>query len=129
VARGSGHDSKDTIATIRKTGKYKPRGFSLDKEFDSEEIHRVIQEELVASSMIPPKKRVKNGKYQLSMQFLFSKPKYHLRSLVETVISVLKRVFGDKNQSKSDRLRNKETKLRNACYNIYKYVKRLSTKI
>jgi len=31
--------------------------------------------------------------------------------LAETVISVLKRVFGDKNQSRSDRLRNKETKL------------------
>ncbi len=79
--------------------------------------------------MIPPKKRVKNGKYRLSMQFLFSKPKYHRRSLVETVISVLKRVFGDKNQSRSDRLRNKETKLRNACYNIYRYAERLFIKI
>jgi len=47
--------------------------------FDSEEIHRVIHEELKASSMIPPKKRVKNGKYMLSMQFLFSKPEYHRR--------------------------------------------------
>lgn len=110
VARGPRHDSKDAIATIRKTGKYKPRGFSLDKGFDSEKIHKVIQEELGASSMILPKKRVKNGKYRLSMQFLFSKPKYHLRSLVETVISVLKRVFGDKNQSRSDRLRNKAVK-------------------
>lgn len=129
VARGPRHDSKDAIATIRKTSKYKPCGFSLDKAFDSEEIHKVIHGELDSSSMIPPKKRVKNGKYRLSMQFLFSKPKYHRRSLVETVISVLKRIFGDKNQSRSDRLRNKETKLRNTCYNVYRYVKHVFIKI
>jgi len=34
-------------------------GFSLDKGFDSEEIHRAINEELNASSMIPLKKGVK----------------------------------------------------------------------
>lgn len=126
VARGPRHDSKDAIPTIRKTKKYKPSGFSLDKAFDKEEIHRVINEELEATSMIPPKKRIKKGKYRLGMLSLFSKPKYHLRSLAETVISVLKRVFGDENQSRSDRLRNKETKLKNNCYDIYLYAKHLS---
>ncbi|MEN4097933.1 MAG: hypothetical protein PQ965_07255 [Methanobacteriaceae archaeon] len=143
VTRGPRHDSKDAIPTIRKTSKYKPVGFSLDKAFenhgfsmpenqgfstafDEEEIHRVINEELGATSMIPLKKGAKKGKYRLAMQSLFSKPKYHLRSLVETVISVRKRIFGDSNTSRSDRLRNKETKLKNGCYNIYCYVKRLS---
>lgn len=56
VARGPRHDSKDAIPTIRKTRKYKPSGFSLDKVFDKEEIHKVIHEELGATSMIPPKK-------------------------------------------------------------------------
>jgi len=44
--------------------------------------------------------------------------------VVETVFSVVKRVFGDVNQSRSERLRNKESKLRNVCYNIYRYRKR-----
>jgi len=123
VARGPRHDSKDAIPTIRKTHKYKPRGFSLDKGFDSEEIHQVIQEELRATSMIPVKKGAVEGKYRLSMQYLFSKPKYHQRSISETVISVLKRVFGDNNTSRSDRLRNKESKLRNVSYNIYRHTK------
>ncbi|MEN4069362.1 MAG: IS5 family transposase [Methanobacterium sp.] len=114
VTRGPRHDSKDAIPTIRKTSKYKPVGFSLDKAFDEEEIHRVINEELGATSMIPLKKGAKKGKYRLAMQSLFSKPKYHLRSLVETVISVRKRIFGDSNTSRSDRLRNKETKLKNS---------------
>ena len=73
VARGPRHDSKDAIPTIRKTNKYKPVGFSLDKAFDSEEIHKVIHEELKASSMIPAKKRIKKGKYRLSSQSLFNK--------------------------------------------------------
>ncbi|MDY6931283.1 MAG: hypothetical protein SVJ22_05145 [Halobacteriota archaeon] len=42
---------------------------------------------------------------------------------VEAVISVEKRVFGDCNTSRSDRLRNKECKLRGVCYNVYRYCK------
>jgi len=53
----------------------------------------------------------------------FDEKKYHRRSLVETVFSVEKRVFGDVNYSRSNRLRNKESKLRNICYNIYRYVR------
>ena len=49
--------------------------------------------------------------------------------MVETVISVIKRVFGDKNQSRSDELRNKETKLKNLCYDIYKYAKTFEIEI
>ncbi len=123
VVRGPRHDSKDAIPTIRKTKKYEPSSFSLDKSFDSEKIHKLIREELKAISIIPPKKRLKKGEYRLSMLKNFDKPKYNQRSIVETVISVEKRVFGDSNTSRSDRLRNKESKLRNICYNIYKYVK------
>jgi len=128
VAKGPRHDSKDAIALIRKTKKYKPIGFSLDKAYDSEEIHKVIHEELNASSLIPLKKRAKKGKYRIGSRSIFIKPKYHQRSIVETVISVIKRVFGDKNQSRNDKLRNKETKLKNLCYDIYRYTKTSSIK-
>ena len=129
VAKGPRHDSKDAIALIRKTKKYKPIGFSLEKAYDSEEIHKVIHEELNASTMIPLKKRAKKGKYRIGTRSIFTKPKYHRRSLVETVISVIKRVFGDKNQSRNDQLRNKETKLKNSCYDIYRYTKTFNIKI
>jgi len=43
TARGPRHDSKEAIPTIRKTKKYKPIGFSLDRAFDEEKIHRVIK--------------------------------------------------------------------------------------
>ena len=79
--------------------------------------------------MIPRKKGAKKGKYRLAMESLFSKPKYHQRSIVETVISVIKRVFSDKNRSRSDKLRNKETKLKNLCYDIYLYTKTFNIEI
>jgi hypothetical protein len=82
VVHGPRHDSKDAISTIRETKKYHPSGFSLDKAFDKEEIHRFINEELGAISMIPPEKGIKNGKYSLSMLSLFSKPQYNRRSIV-----------------------------------------------
>ena len=129
VAKGPRHDSKDAIALLRKVKKYNPIGFSLDKAYDYEKVHEVIHEELNASSMIPRKKGAKNGKYRMAMESLFSKPKYHRRSIVETVISVIKRVFGDKNQSRSDKLRNKETKLKDVCYDIYLYAKTFNIKI
>jgi len=86
-------------------------------------IHKVIHEELKSISIIPPKRRMKKGEYRLNMLKSFDKHKYNNRSIVESVISVEKRVFGDFSTSGSDRLRNKESKLRNVCYNIYKYVK------
>ena len=92
------------IPLIRKVKKYNPIGFSLDKAYDYEKVHEVIHEKLNATSMIPRKKGVKKGKYRMAMESMFSKPKYHQKSIVETTISVIKRVFGDKNQSRSDKL-------------------------
>jgi hypothetical protein len=117
------------ISLIRKTKKYKPIGFSLDKAKKKKKIYKVIHEELETSSMIPIKKGARKGKYRIGTKSIFSNPKYHRRSIVETVISVIKRVFGDKNQSRSDQLRNKETKLKNACYDIYRYAKTFDIKI
>lgn len=75
-----------------------------------------------AKCMIPIKKnREKTGKYRLSMLTDFNEDEYHRRSLAETVISVEKRVLDDVNYGRKDRMRNKESKLRNICYNIYKY--------
>jgi hypothetical protein len=86
-------------------------------------------EELNASSLIFLKKRAKKGKYRIVSKSIFTKPKYHRRIIVETVISVIKRIFGDNNQNLSDKLRNKESKLKNVCYDIYHYTKISSIKI
>jgi len=76
-----------------------------------------------AACVIPLRKGAKSGTYRLAMREEFDEELYHRRNLVETVFSVEKRVLGDVNHSRSDRLRNKESKLRNVCYNVYRHVK------
>ena len=77
-----------------------------------------------AEALIPIRnKKALTGKYRQMMLTGLDYDKYHQRSIVETVISVEKRVFGDCNTSRSDRLRNKECKLRDVCYNVYRYCK------
>ena len=68
----------------------------------------------------------KSGKYRKELIFGTDREKYNRRSIVETVNSVEKRVFGEENRSRSDRMRNKETKLRNVGYNVYVRVRALS---
>jgi hypothetical protein len=97
----------------------------MDKAYDSEEIRKVVVEEMRAACMIPLKRGAKSRTYRLATCEEFDEELYHRRNLVETVFSVEKRVFGDVNYSRSDRMRNKESKLRNVCYNIYRYCRRV----
>ena len=129
VAKGPRYDSKDAIPALRKAKRMsRIKGCSADKAHDAEPIHKVIREELKAEPQIPLKQnRTKTGKYRLKMSTEPDESKYHRRSLVETVISVEKR--GDVNYSRSDRLRNKECKLRNICYNVYRYANIFIAKI
>jgi hypothetical protein len=60
----------------------------MDKAYDSEEIRRVVREEVRAACMIPLKKRAKRGTYRLAMREEFDEELYHRRNLVETVFSV-----------------------------------------
>jgi hypothetical protein len=123
VARGPRHEAKDALPLIRKTKVVNPVGYSMDKAYDSEEIRRVAVEEAEAACMIPVRNGAKSGTYRRASREEFDEELYHRRNVVETVFSVEKRVFGDVNHSRSDRLRNKESKLRNVCYNVYRHVK------
>jgi hypothetical protein len=123
VARGPRHDAKDAVSLIRKTKAVHPIGYSMDKAYDSEEIWRVVHEEVGAACMIPLRKGAKSGTYRRATREAFDEGLYHRRNLVETVFSVEKRVFDDVNNSRSDRLRNRESKFRNVCYNVYWHVK------
>ena len=92
VRIGSRHDSIDADALIRKTKSLNPKGFSLDKGYDCERIHKVIREELGADSQIPVRMGLtKNGKYRMELIFGVNRKKYNRRSMAETVNSVEKR--------------------------------------
>ncbi|MDY6959211.1 MAG: hypothetical protein SVK08_08645 [Halobacteriota archaeon] len=88
--------SIDAIPLIRKTRRHKPEGYRLDKGYDTESIHKVIREEAQAEAQIPIRsKKALTGKY---------------RQMMLTGLDY-------------DKLRNKECKLRDVCYNVYRYCK------
>ncbi|MGB8311595.1 MAG: hypothetical protein WCE81_07010 [Halobacteriota archaeon] len=86
---------------IRKTRVVHPIGYRLDKAYDSEEIRRVVREEVRAACMIPLRKRAKSGTYRRAMLEKFDDELYHRRNLVETMFSLEKRVFRDVNRRRS----------------------------
>lgn len=66
------------------------------------------------------KTRVKNRNYRLKSKNKFKLKIYAKRNNVESVFSVIKRKFNGTNRSRNLQLPNKETKLKNTIYNIYK---------
>lgn len=118
--RGPKYDTEFALASIRKTKKYHPHYILADRAYDTEPIRKCINEEINAFDQIPVKKRAKNGKYRLNSQAIFRHTIYRRRNNVESVFSVIKRVFDGTNQSRTTQLANKETKLKNTLYNIYR---------
>jgi len=118
--KGPKYDTQFAIASIRKTKMYKPKYILADRAYDTEPIRKCINEEIGAFDQIPLKKRAKKGKYRLNSPAIFRHRIYRKRNNVECVFSVIKRLFNGINQSKSTKLSNKETKLKNTIYNIHR---------
>ena len=75
-----------------------------------------------AFDQIPLKTRAKTGHYMLNSATIFWHDVYARRMNVESVISVIKRRFNGGNFSRSTKLQNKETKLKDVLYNIYRAI-------
>lgn len=113
-------DTRFAIAAIRNIKKYNPKYVLADRAYDTEPIRKCINEEAKAEDQIPLKTRAKTGHYRLKSKNKFNKEIYSLRNNVESIFSVIKRIFNGTNRSRSLRLSNKETKLKNTIYNIYR---------
>lgn len=118
--RGPRFDTRFAIAAIRNIKKYNPKYVLADRAYDTEPIRKCINEEAKAEDQIPLKTRAKTGHYRLKSKNKFNKEIYSLRNNVESIFSVIKRIFNGTNRSRSPRLSNKETKLKNTIYNIYR---------
>ena len=118
--RGPRSDTKFAISSIRQTRKYNPHYILADRAYDTEPIRKCINEYVGAFDQIPIKTRAKKGHYRLNSLAIFRPKIYRLRSNVEGVFSVIKRLFNGTNRSRTLQLANKETKLKNTIYNIYR---------
>jgi len=97
----------------------------MDKGYDSEEIHTLIREEIKADSIVPLRERKRkriNGKYRKQLHTDFDNIRYNRRNIVETIISMVKRKFGETLRARKVRNQVKEVKVKLIVYNINKKV-------
>lgn len=96
---------------------------TADKGYDSEEIRRFVIEEIGAECQIAIKGEIGKHAGFYRKRFVLVEVKYHQRSLVETVFSVIKRVFGEIIRAKEWLMQKKELMLRCITYNLYRIAK------
>jgi len=97
--------------------------YVLDRGYDSNDIHRLIREDLDADSIIPIrswKNEIVGGTYRKEMVLRADDPKYRRRQLVETTFSVLKRKFGSDLNARIFLVQIKEIASKMIVYNIHK---------
>ena len=110
----------------------KSEAYVLDKGYDSEDIHRLIRDDLNADSLIPVRTRKRkriSGVYRRELARSFDQARYHQRNKVETVFSVLKRKFGESLKARKFQEQIKELKIKLILYNISKIILTISIQI
>ena len=123
LRRGPANDNRDMESVVRKAHAAKPIKIGIgDKDYDDEDNHELLRDELGATSIIParyqdvPVWRTK-GRYRKEMKRGYSEKTYHQRSKDETVFSVIKRTMGDEVRSVRTRAQNNEMRLKIISYN------------
>jgi transposase len=120
------HDVKHANTLIRQSNrKRKSESYVMDKGYDSEQIHSLIREEIKADSIVPVRERKRKkikGEYRKQLYLIFDNNRYNRRNIVEAIISVVKRKFGETIRARKFRNQVKEIKVKIIVYNINKKV-------
>lgn len=120
------HDIVDFRPIITKTSKISPLSVvTADKGYDSEDNHVLVRDMLHAFSVIPPRYedvpvQKTHGSYRRQMKHGYSKLLYGQRNKDETILSVIKRLFGEHITSRLIRTQNRELSFRCIAYNMHR---------
>lgn len=120
------HDNVEFRPIITRIAEISPLSVVVgDKGYDSEDNHILVREKLHAFSVIPT--RYENvpiwrthGRYRKQMKRGYSKTLYHQRNKDETIVSVIKRLFGEHISSRQVRTQNRELSFRCIAYNMHR---------
>lgn len=98
---------------------------TADKGYDSEENHILVRELLHGYSIIPARYEdvpiwKTFGRYRKQMKRGYSKLLYNQRNKNETIVSVIKRLFGEHITSRLVRTQNREISFRCIAYNTHR---------
>jgi hypothetical protein len=120
------HDNIDFKPVITKISQTLPLSVvTADKGYDSEDNHVLVREILHAFSVIPARyERVTIWKtyrrYRKQMKRGYCKALYNQRNKDETIISVIKRLFGEYITSRLVRTQNRELSFKCIAYNMHR---------
>jgi hypothetical protein len=122
----SKHDNIDFKPIVKRISELRRLSVVVaDKGYDSEENHVIVREKLKGFSIIPP--RYENvpvwkthGKYRKEMKGGYNKILYNQRNKDETIVSVIKRLFGEHISSRLIRMQNRELTFRCIAYNLHR---------
>ncbi len=122
------HDNVDFIPILSAFHNLPISMVVADKGYDDEKNHRFVRECLLANSIIPARFAdvpiwKTHGKYRKQMKSGYSKHLYNLQNKVETIFSVIKRMFGECVRSMKVKTKNREMAFRCIAYNMHRYVK------
>ena len=120
------HDDIDFKPIVKRIANIIPLSVvTADKAYDSEDNHLLVREELGAFSVIPARHKDvpiwnTHGRYRKQMKLGYPKILYNQRNKDETIISVIKRLFGEHLMSRLIRTQNRELSLRCMAYNMHR---------
>src|SRR5215467_7875473 len=119
------HDNVDFMPIITRTSNILPLSVvTADKGYDSEDNHQLVRDGLHALRVPARFEHVPiwrtYGKYRKQMKRGYSKLLYNQRNKDETIVSVMKRLFGEHLMSRLTRTRNRELSFRCITYNMHR---------
>ena len=120
------HDNIDFRPIITRISNILPLSVvTADKGYDSEENHVMVRELLHGFSIIPTRYEhvpiwKTFGRYRKQMKRGYSKLLYSQRNKNETIVSVIKRLFGEHIASRLVRTQNREISFRCIAYNAHR---------
>ena len=128
------HDNIDFRLVITRVSKIKPLSVVVaDKGYDSEDNHVLVREKLNGFSVIPSRYEhvpvwKTRGRYRKEMKRGYSKILYNQRNKEETIVSVIKRLFGEHISSRLIRMQNRELTFRCITYNLHRMLNLITIK-
>ena len=120
------HDNIDFKPIITRASNILPLSVvTADKGSDSEDNHQLVRDGLHALSVIPARYEYvpiwrTHGRYRKQMIRGYSKVLYNQRNEDETIVSVIKRLFGEHLMSRLTRTQNRELSFRYITYNMHR---------
>jgi Transposase DDE domain len=120
------HDNIDFRPIVTRISNILPPSIvTADKGYDSEENHVLVRELLHGFSIIPARYEhvpiwKTHGIYRKQMKRGYSKLLYSQRNKNETIVSVIKRLFGEHITSRLVRTQNREISFRCIAYNTHR---------